>query len=89
MLEMYLRQPVFTNRACRPLQENKETIKEFKETENSRYINYNQLDKACFQRDMACRDFKDLARRTASDKILLVKAFNIAKNPKYDGLKRS
>ena len=30
-------------------------------------------------------DFKDLTRRTASDKILCDKAINIAKNPKYDG----
>ena len=29
-------------------------------------------------------DFKDLSRKTASDKILRDKAFNIAKNPKYD-----
>ena len=35
---------------------------------------------------MACGDFKDLTRRTASDKILRDKAFNIAKNPKYDGI---
>ena len=34
---------------------------------------------------MAYGDFKDLAKRTASDKILRDKAFNIAKNPKYDG----
>ena len=34
---------------------------------------------------MAYGDFKDLARRTASDKALRNKAFNIAKNPKYDG----
>ena len=33
---------------------------------------------------MTYRDFKDLARRTASDKVLRQKAFNIAKNPKYD-----
>ena len=31
---------------------------------------------------------KDLPRRTASDKILRDKAFNIAKNPKYDGCQR-
>ena len=36
---------------------------------------------------MAYGDFKDLARRTASDKVLRDKAFNIAKNPKYDGIK--
>ena len=34
---------------------------------------------------MAYRDFKDLTRRTASDKILYDKAFNIAKNLKYNG----
>ena len=33
---------------------------------------------------MAYGDFKDLTRRTASDKVLYDKAFNIAKNPKYD-----
>ena len=37
---------------------------------------------------MAYGDFKDLARRTASDKILRDKAFNIAKNPKYDGYQK-
>ena len=33
---------------------------------------------------MAYGDFKELTRRTASDKILCDKAFNIANNPKYD-----
>ena len=37
---------------------------------------------------MAYGDFKDLKRRTASDNILRDKAFNIAKNPKYDGYQR-
>ena len=37
---------------------------------------------------MAYGDFKDLKRRTASDKVLRNKAFNIAKNPKYDGYQR-
>ena len=37
---------------------------------------------------MAYGVFKDLKRRTASDKILRDKAFNIAKNPKYDGYQR-
>ena len=32
--------------------------------------------------------FKDLAKRTVSDKFLRDKAFNIAKNPKYDGYQR-
>ena len=44
----------------------------------------NELGKACFQLDMTYGDFKDLTRRTASDTIFRDKAFNIAKNPKYD-----
>ena len=38
-----------------------------------------------FQHDIAYGDFKDATRRTASDKILRDKTFNIAKNPKYNG----
>ena len=37
---------------------------------------------------MAYGDFKDLARRTAPDKVLRDKVFHIAKNPKYDGYQR-
>ena len=37
---------------------------------------------------MAYGDFKDLNRRTATDKLLRDKAFNIAKNSKYDGYQR-
>ena len=37
---------------------------------------------------MAYGDFKDLAKRIASNKVLRDKAFNIAKNPKYDGYQR-
>ena len=51
---------------------------------NGLYIYLNELDKACFQNDMVYGDFKNLNRRTGSDKVLLNKAFNVAKNPKYD-----
>ena len=37
---------------------------------------------------MAYGDFKDLKNRTSADKVLRDKAFNIAKNPKYDGYQR-
>ena len=37
---------------------------------------------------MAYGDFKDLNRRTFADKVLHDKAFNIAKDPKYDGYQR-
>ena len=46
------------------------------------------LDKACFQHDMAYVDFEDLVRRTAFDKMLHDKTFNIAKNPKCDVYQR-
>ena len=63
-------------------------MQKFRDTVDSQYIYQKQLDKACFQNDMACGNFKDLTRRSASDKILCDKAFNIAKNPKYDGYQR-
>ena len=37
---------------------------------------------------MAYGNFKDIARRTASDKVLRDKAFNIPENPKYDRYQR-
>ena len=43
------------------------------------YFEKNELGKTCFLHDTAYVDFKDLAR-TASDKVLRNKAFNIAKN---------
>ena len=66
----------------------KERIQKFKETGYTSHIYKNELDKACFQHDMTYGDFKDLKRRTFSDKVLKGKAFNIAKNPKYDGCQR-
>ena len=87
MPEMHLRQPGFTYSACGPFTKNQERIQKFKETGDTSYIYKNELDKACFQHDMADGDFKELPRRTASDKILRDKAFNNSKNPKYDGIK--
>ena len=57
----------------------KQIIQKFKVTGDSQYIYQNETDKACFQHDMAYGDFKDLYRRTASDKILHDKASDIAK----------
>ena len=60
--------PQFTYSVCGPFTKNKERIQKFKETGDTKYINRNQLDKACFQHDMAYGVFKDLTRRTAADK---------------------
>ena len=88
MPEMHLKQPGFIYSACGPFTKNKARIQKLKETGDTSYIYKNELDKAYFRHDMAYVDFKDLARRTASDKVLRDKAFNIAKNSKYDGYQR-
>ena len=58
------------------------------QTGNTDFIYENELDKACFQHDMAYGKSKDLIKRTQSDKALKDKAFKIASNPKYDGYQR-
>ena len=63
-------------------------IQKFKETGDTNYIYKNELDKACFVHDAAYSDSKDLTKRNVADKILKNKAFDIAKDPKYDGYQR-
>ena len=86
--EMHLRQPGVTYSAFGPFTKNKERNQKFKETGDSRYIHQKELDQVYFQHDIAYGDFKYLTRRTVSEKLLHNKAFNIAKNPKYDGYQR-
>ena len=88
MPEIHLRQPGFTYSACGPFTKNKERIDKFMQTRNTDFIYRDELDKACFQYDMAYGKAKDLVRRTQSDKILRDKAFKIASDPKYDGCQR-
>ena len=58
------------------------------QTGNTNFIYKNELDKVCFQHDMAYAKSKDLAKRTQSDNVLRDKAFEIASDPKYDGYQR-
>ena len=88
MPKMHLKQAEFTYSTCGPLTKNKERIQKFKETVNTKYIYKKYLHKASFPYDMAYGDFKDLATRTASDKVSRDKALNIAKSPKHDGNQR-
>ena len=88
MPEVHLRQPQFTYTACGPFTKHKQKIQKFKETGDTNYIYKNELDKNCFAHDAAYSDCKDLTKRTVADKILRNKAFNIAKDPKYDGYQR-
>ena len=86
--EMHLKQPGFTYSACGPFTKNKQRIEKFIQTGNTNFIYKNELDKACFQHDMAYGKTKDLVKRNRSDKVLRDKAFKIANDPKYDGYQR-
>ena len=88
MHEIHLRQPQFTYSACGPFTKHEKRIQKFKETGDTNYVYKNELDKACFVHDAAYSDGKDLTKRTIADKILKIKAFDIAKDPKYDGYQR-
>ena len=88
MPEMHLRQPRFTYSACGPFTKYKERIEKFLQTGNTDFIYRNELDKACFQHDMADGKAKDSVRRTQLDRILRDKAFNIASDSNYDGYQR-
>ena len=88
MPEIHLRQPQFTYSACGPFTKHEQRIQNFKETGDTNYIYKNELDKACFVHDAAYSDCKDLTKRTVADKILKNKAFDIAKDPNYDGYQR-
>ena len=83
MPEMHLREPGFTYSICGPFNRNKQRIQKFMQTENTNHIYRNELDKACFQHDMAYGKYKNLEKTTQSDKVLKDKAFAIANNPKY------
>ena len=88
MREMHLKKPGFTYNVCGTFTKNMKRIKKFKKAGDPRHIYKNELSKACFQHDMAYGDFKDLSKRTASDKVLRDRAFKIGSNPKYVGYQR-
>ena len=88
MPEMHLKQPGFTYSAHGPFTKNKERIEKFIHTGDTNFIYKNELDKACFQHDMAYGKTKDLVKRTQSNNVLKDKRFKIASNPKYDGYQR-
>ena len=88
MPEIHLRQPQFTYSACGGFTKHEQRIQKFKETGDTNCIYMNELDKAYFTHGAAYSDSKDLTKRTVADKILKNKAFDIAKDPKYDGCQR-
>ena len=71
MPEMHLKQLGFTYSACATFTKNKERIAKFMQTGNKDFIYENELDKACFQHDMAYGKSEDLIKRTQADEVLL------------------
>ena len=88
MPEMHLKQLVFPYSACGPFTKNKERIQTFMQAGDTHYIYKTDLDKACFQHDMAHDKYEEFTKRTESDKVLREKAFKIVSNPKYSGYER-
>ena len=88
MPEIHLRQPQFTYSDCGPFTKHEQRIQKFKETGDTNYVYKSELDKACFVHDAAYSDSKNLTEKTVADKMLKNKAFDIAKDPKYDGYQR-
>ena len=83
-----LKQHKFTYSGYVPFTKNKEKIEKFMQTGNTNYIYRNDLDKTCFQHNMAYSKYKDLTNRAQSDKTLRDKSFKITSNPKYYGSQR-
>ena len=88
MPELHLKQPGFTYSVCGPFTRKKERIEKLMQAGNTDFIYKNELDKACFQYEMAYVKSKKLAKRTESDKVLRDKTFKIASDPKYDVYQR-
>ena len=80
--------PGFSYSARGPFTKNNDRIQKFMQTRHTRYIPWNNLEKVCFQHDVAYGTYKDLVKRTESDKVLRDRAFKIAGNPRYDGYER-
>ena len=63
MSQVHIRHPGLTCSACGPSTKNREKTKQIKETGDSQNIYQSQLDKACFQHDIAPGDLKDLPKK--------------------------
>ena len=88
MLKLHLKQLGFTCSACAPFTRNKERIENFMQTGNTDFTYKNELDKACFQHEVAYGKLKDLTRRTQSENFLRDEAFKITSDLECDGYQR-
>ena len=89
MPELHLVDPIVKKYStCGPFTKHTKRIQDFLNTGKLNYIYKNDLDKTCFQHDMAYNKYKDLETRTQSDRVLKDKSFKIASNPRYNGYEK-
>ena len=87
---MHLYQPkIGKHSACGPFTKHEQRIKSFMKDGKLSRLYKIELDKACFQHDMAYNKYKDLNGTTQSDIVLKNKPYKQATNPKYDGFQRT
>ena len=90
MPELHLWDPeVKKYSACRPFTKHEQRIAQFMKDGRLSHLYKNELDKTCFQHDMAYNKYKDLKNRTQSDIVLKNKVHQIAVDPKVDGFQRA
>ena len=87
--EFHLKQPEFTHSAYWPFTKHHKRIQKCRETGNLKYLRRNEWGKACFTHDASHSGSNDLAKRTISDDIFKDRAYEIARNRKYDGYQRA
>ena len=89
MPELHLVDPFVEKYSARgPFTKHTQRIQDFLNTGKLSYVYKNDLDKACFQHDMAYNKLTDLEKRTQANIVLKNKALTIASNPKYNGYER-
>ena len=89
MPELHLADPIVKKYiACGPFTKHTQRIQDFLNTGKLSYLYKNDLDKVCFQHDMAYKKFKDLEKITQPDVILKNKELKIVSNPKCNNYER-
>ena len=84
MWELDLKKTGFSYSACGSFTKYCERIQKIRETDNLKHLYRNESDNVCFAHDATYSDSKGLASRTISDKILKDRAYEIARNCKYE-----
>ena len=86
---MHSKQTGLTYSVCRPFAKHHDKIQEFRETDHLKHLYRYELDKACFAHDAPYFESKGLAKKTISVTILKDRAYELARNRKYDGYHRA